>query len=723
MIYWPPGRALDFRVLFVCNGLGAPGLTVTVDVYDPAGARIVTAAAAADLGGGVYAYTADGIEAGPWGPYVAHFKTAAGHVHQRLLCDRIAVGPTDSQALTVERTGLTIQELYRLLLAAVAGPGAGADSSLVRLFDPTRQRQRIVAELDARRNRAQVLLDAGEVLVETGNVVWERLTALDTVYAALDGSAVAGDEDGVVYWPGQSGRAAAIQTDPAARLLLDTAAIGGLRGLRHAGGSYMTLDQIAELMSGTAEWAFAVTVSLPAVGPVPGQQMLLSTGNSGSGTAYSEWSVPANSLPRWQLLRSGPGGSISINGQYAQPGLHTYAAILQGGAVNLGMDGAWNGPASLGAAVESPVNRVTLGARRRNGAASIFTPAGAQVASLRLWQGAVTPEEVTAELVAELAETEHYDVPLVVGQQVVGAAAHHNAFPALYRLDDLWLLCYRGSPSSDHAAAGAILHILASDDFVTWDEVATLAPADLSTQSFQEGRFLPGPGGKVYLYTVLRYPVGSSPLVVPVVYSSTNGLDWDEETTNAPDGFWFWRPALMGDGTYLCAAYNLAPGTPRQRLYSSSDGLTWDVLVPTLTDRAGATEAALAWVDGRCYYLSRIDGSQTHLWGYADAPYTSWTIEEHDLRMQSPALIPFRDGLLVGARAIANQTVIDQVAIPSGALARVTSLPSGAATAPESGYPDLVEGDDGWVHVAWYGNHLGYTAVEAARLRVPEGGS
>lgn len=708
MLYWPPGMGLPFRVLFTCNGIGATTLAVTVDVYAPAGARIITGAVADEHGAGVYGYELDAAAATERGPYVAYFRTTAGYVHQRLLADRIVVGPPEWAAPPGVDAGLTQQELYRLLLAALAGPGSGGGSTLLRFFDPGRARQRVRVELDSRRNRASVLLDAGEVLVAVGSVPWDRLAATDPLYAALDGSVTAGDGDGVVYWPGQAGNAAALQPAEGARPVLDA---GPPRAVRMTGGSWLAMDQAAGLATGDTEWGVAMRVELPAVGAAAGAQMLLSLGTTADAGLYTELSVPAVDNPRWNILRSGAGGSVSINGQYAAAGEHTYAAIVQGGAVDLGIDGAWNGPRSLGAAVDVPATRMTIAARRRNGGASLPLPAGAKLRDIWLWQGAVTAKEVTDELA--LAGVR----PLVREQRVVGSTGVHNAFPALYRHEDRWLLCYRESPSVVHTDPGAVLRIYASDDYETWELVATLTPPDLERQSLQEGRFCQGPGGTVLLYTVIRYPTPSTPQVESVVYVSSDGENWSPAAHDMPAGFWFWRPALMPDGTYLCAAYNLAAGTPRQRLYAGSDGLEWTVRVPVLTDRAGATEAALAWSEHheRCYYMSRIDGAQTHLRGWSEPPYTTWQIEEAPLRMQSPVLVSRGPVLIAGARAVANRTVFDWWDPATGVQDRIVNLPSGASAAPESGYPDaVVDGES--LRIAWYGNHLGYHAVETATL-------
>lgn len=71
----PLGEALPFTFYFTASQLGKTGLTVTVDVYNPAGTLIVSGAAATAIGGGLYRYTLAGASVTTYGAYVAIGKT------------------------------------------------------------------------------------------------------------------------------------------------------------------------------------------------------------------------------------------------------------------------------------------------------------------------------------------------------------------------------------------------------------------------------------------------------------------------------------------------------------------------------------------------------------------------------------------------------------------------------------------------------------------------
>lgn len=77
------GESLVFRAMYVASKQGKTGLAVTVDVYSPAGVKVVTGAAATEVGDGVYAYTLAGASVDTAGEYVAIFKTVDTTVEQQ----------------------------------------------------------------------------------------------------------------------------------------------------------------------------------------------------------------------------------------------------------------------------------------------------------------------------------------------------------------------------------------------------------------------------------------------------------------------------------------------------------------------------------------------------------------------------------------------------------------------------------------------------------------
>jgi hypothetical protein len=71
--------SVKFLAFYTASKQGSSGLTVTVDVYDPSGTKIVDAGSSTELAGGLYTYTLSSSNSSA-GEYVAIFKTADANV-------------------------------------------------------------------------------------------------------------------------------------------------------------------------------------------------------------------------------------------------------------------------------------------------------------------------------------------------------------------------------------------------------------------------------------------------------------------------------------------------------------------------------------------------------------------------------------------------------------------------------------------------------------------
>lgn len=86
-------NAITFFAFFVASKVGKASLAdVTVDVYNPAGSKIVAAGATSEVGGGLYSYTLAAESVASAGEYVAIFKTADATVDQKEIPSLWAVG-------------------------------------------------------------------------------------------------------------------------------------------------------------------------------------------------------------------------------------------------------------------------------------------------------------------------------------------------------------------------------------------------------------------------------------------------------------------------------------------------------------------------------------------------------------------------------------------------------------------------------------------------------
>lgn len=88
-------HAVKFLAFFTEDRVGKTGLTVTADVRGHNGAEIVTAAAATEIGDGLYSYTLAGASTANVGTYIAIFKTATETVDMKHIPSLWCIGVAD----------------------------------------------------------------------------------------------------------------------------------------------------------------------------------------------------------------------------------------------------------------------------------------------------------------------------------------------------------------------------------------------------------------------------------------------------------------------------------------------------------------------------------------------------------------------------------------------------------------------------------------------------
>lgn len=125
-------NAVRFRAAYIASKLGATGLTVTVDVYNPAGTKIITAAAATEIGDGIYEYVLASGSVTTEGEYTAVFKTATTTVDQRHIFAQWTVGRAGVEnldATTSSRSTLTAAQVDTQL-SGTHGSGSWEDAAV-----------------------------------------------------------------------------------------------------------------------------------------------------------------------------------------------------------------------------------------------------------------------------------------------------------------------------------------------------------------------------------------------------------------------------------------------------------------------------------------------------------------------------------------------------------------------------------------------------------------
>jgi hypothetical protein len=118
-------NSVKFVAFFTANKTGTTGLTVTVDVYNPSGTQIVTAASATAIGGGLYGYTLSTNNSSE-GEYAAIFKTTdstvdSQHIPSLWVLGRAGVENLDSSVSS--RSTLTAAQVNAEADTALADVG------------------------------------------------------------------------------------------------------------------------------------------------------------------------------------------------------------------------------------------------------------------------------------------------------------------------------------------------------------------------------------------------------------------------------------------------------------------------------------------------------------------------------------------------------------------------------------------------------------------------
>ena len=179
-------NALVFYAFYTASKAGKTELAdVTVDVYRN-GAEVVTAAAASEVGDGLYKYTLASGSVNEEGEYITIFTTAdttvdlktipAIWVVQKAGVENLdgtvtsRAAPEDAMTLTaaavdaildetVEGT-YTLRQMLRLALAALAAKCSGGGTTTITFRDLNDSKNRIVATVDANGNRTAVTVTA-----------------------------------------------------------------------------------------------------------------------------------------------------------------------------------------------------------------------------------------------------------------------------------------------------------------------------------------------------------------------------------------------------------------------------------------------------------------------------------------------------------------------------------------------------------------------------------
>jgi len=292
----------------------------------------------------------------------------------------------------------------------------------------------------------------------------------------------------------------------------------------------------------------------------------------------------------------------------------------------------------------------------------------------------------------------------------------HNAFTDLLHHNGAWYCVFR--EGKGHVSQDGGLRVLTSRDGQQWVSAAlvTLPGTDL-----RDPKISVSPDGKLCLCGAGAWhrPKESETELQSYLWYSKDGQDWGEAIPIGDRNHWIWR-IVWRKTTGYGIGYTKAEDNLRARLYQTTDGRDFTVLVPNMLPNQGyVNETAVLFLpDETALCLIRRDGRLNEaLLGTASAPYTDWTFQTLGTQVGGPQMLQLPDGrIIVAGRRYPGgaKTQLWWLDPATATLTEALTLPSGGDTS----YPGLVF-HEGKLWVSYYSSHAGKTSIYLAQVELP----
>lgn len=351
-----------------------------------------------------------------------------------------------------------------------------------------------------------------------------------------------------------------------------------------------------------------------------------------------------------------------------------------------------------------PVSRSLLGCRMPRA-----VRCRSAVAALARWTAALLLAAVLAVPAARASDLQLVEVRKIWDQ------APHNAFTDLVRVGDRWYCVFREGKA--HVSPDGALRVLTSADGEEWASAALLTS---DTADLRDAKITVTPDGRLQLNGAAALHDKSKQRHQSSVWFSRDGKEWSEPIPVGDPDYWLWRATWHKETAYGIG-YHTGGGTRDCRLYRSSDGKKWEVLVERLHDQGYPNEHALVFLeDDTCLCLLRRDGSpNTALLGSAQPPYTQWEWKDLGVRVGGPEMIRTADGRLLACVRLYDRqvrTALCWIDAEKGTLQEALTLPS----AGDTSYAGIVP-HDGLLWISYYSSHKTVEGNDGAPRAVPGG--
>lgn len=290
--------------------------------------------------------------------------------------------------------------------------------------------------------------------------------------------------------------------------------------------------------------------------------------------------------------------------------------------------------------------------------------------------------------------------------QKIWHGARHNAFTGLVRFQDRWYCVFR--EGENHRSSDGALRVITSKDGKEWSSASLISPRP--GHDLRDPHLTVSPDNQLMLLGGDFEPEGREPRGFhTMAWFSPDGKNWGDAIPVGEPNIWLWRVTW-----HQGIAYGLGYAWQDDRfvrLYRSSDGKHFEVLVERVFDRGYPNESSIVFLeDGGAFCLLRRDGEEesSAQLGIARPPYVDWEWKDLGLRLGGSDLLHLPDGrwVAVGRRYEGDSregrrwTSMLWLDPERGTLKEFLELPSGGDTS----YPGLVFHED-TLWVSYYSGH------------------
>lgn len=303
---------------------------------------------------------------------------------------------------------------------------------------------------------------------------------------------------------------------------------------------------------------------------------------------------------------------------------------------------------------------------------------------------------------------------LAVDSTRIWDSAPHSAFTDLIQHKGRWLCVFR--EGRGHVSTDGSIRVISSKDGKKWESLAHLTQPNLD---LRDPKITHTPSGELMLTAAAAHRTKDNERNVnhdSVVFFSKDGRTWSAPQKIGAANDWLWRATWHKQQVLMVGYPTVAPNNGAARLYSSTDGRTFEQLIPEFVKEGFPNESTVIFQkDGTALCLVRRDAKGFNgLLGTARPPYKDWKWADVGARIGGPNFIELPNGRLIGVvRLYDGKTRTSIVELNSnGGIKELEKLPSNG----DSSYAGI-QLHKGELWISYYSSHEGKTSIYLTRWK------